>query len=191
MFLKIFEIYKFLSKILLMSENPGAYSEARDRIREKKERETVVLEVKTEEFEKTKEKMRKKKWLDVHGLRQKIETGHSLDSLKGDIHAALSEGIISRDTYDSVIASLDQQTQSRDMGTIDSDRLPFSQNKLAKYLENQPLGDNIWADIVWFVYGFAIQGSAILIIIAWKILTDFLLLPRDIYREVISLNSKT
>ena len=43
------------------NENPGAYSEARDRIREKKERETVILEVKTEEFEKTKEKMRKRK----------------------------------------------------------------------------------------------------------------------------------
>ena len=174
-----------------MSENPGAYSEARDRIREKKERETVVLEVKTDEFEKTKEKMRKRKWLDVHGLRQKIETGNSLDSLKSDIRAALSEGTISRDTYDSVIASLDRQSDAPEIWAIDPARLPFSQNNLAKYLENQPLGDNIWADMVWFVYGFAIQGSAILIIIAWKILTDFLLLPRDIYREVISLNSKT
>ena len=174
-----------------MSENPGAYSEARDRIREKKERETVVLEVKTDEFEKTKEKMRKRKWLDVHGLRQKIETGNSLDSLKSDIRAALSEGTISRDTYDSVIASLDRQSDVPEIWAIDPARLPFSQNNLAKYLENQPLGDNIWADMVWFVYGFAIQGSAILIIIAWKILTDFLLLPRDIYREVISLNSKT
>lgn len=43
------------------NENPGAYSEARDRIREKKEREAVLLEVKTEEFEKSREKMRKKK----------------------------------------------------------------------------------------------------------------------------------
>jgi hypothetical protein len=44
-----------------MTENPGAYNEARDRIREKKEREVVLLETKTEEFEKTKEKMRKRK----------------------------------------------------------------------------------------------------------------------------------
>ena len=174
-----------------MSENPGAYGEARDRIREKKERETIVLEVKTEEFEKTKEKMRKRKWLDVHGLRQKIETGNSLDSLKSDIRAALSEGTISRDTYDSVIASLDRQSDTPEIWAIDPARLPFSQNRLAKYLENQPLGENIWSDMVWFVYGFAIQGSAILIIIAWKILTDFLLLPRDIYREITSLNSKT
>lgn len=43
------------------NENPGAYSEARDRIREKKERETIVREVKTEEFEKTKENLRKRK----------------------------------------------------------------------------------------------------------------------------------
>ncbi len=171
------------------NENPGAYSEARDRIREKKEREAVLLEVKTEEFEKSREKMRKKKWLDVHGLRQKIETGHSLDSLKSDIRAALTDGTISRDTYDSVIASLDTQPRQQDIWIIDPARLPFSQNNLAKYLENQPLGDNIWSDMVWFLYWFIVQGSAILIIIAWKILTDFLLLPRDIYREVKSLNS--
>ncbi len=71
-----------------------------------------MLEVKTEEFEKSKEKMRKRKGLDVHGLRQKIETGNSLDSLKSDIRAALSEGTISRDTYDSVIASLDRQSDA-------------------------------------------------------------------------------
>lgn len=172
------------------NENPWAYSEARDRIREKKERETVVLEVKTEEFEKTKEKMRKRKWLDVHWLRQKIETGQSLDSLKSDIRAALSDGTISRDTYDSVIASLDHQSAVGDVGIIDPNRLPFSQNKLAKYLENQPLGDNIWSDMVWFLYGLIVQGSAILIIIAWKILTDLLFLPRDIYAEIQKLKTK-
>ena len=168
-----------------MSENPGAYSEARDRIREKKERETVILETKTEQFEKSKEKMRKRKWLDVHGLRQKIETGHSLDSLKSDILVALSEGTISRDTYDQVIASIDgwKKEWRQDIGMIDPEALPFSQNKLAKYLENQPLGDNIWTDMIWFVYGFAIQGSTILIIIAWKILIDLLFLPRDIYND--------
>ena len=166
------------------NENPGAYSEARDRIREKKEREMLVLEVKTEEFEKTKEKMRKKKWLDVHGLRQKIETGHSLNSLKSDIRAALAEGTISRDTYDSVIASLDRDDRVSEIGKIDPNKLPFSQNSLAKYLENQPLGENIWADMVWFLYGLVVQGSAILIIIAWKIIIDLLYLPRDIYREI-------
>jgi hypothetical protein len=146
--------------------------------------------VKTEEFEKTKEKMRKRKWLDVHGLRQKIETGHSLDSLKSDIRAALSEGTITRDTYESVIASLDHQDATIDIWMIDPDRLPFSQNRFAKYLENQPLGENIWSDMVWFLYGLIVQGSAILIIIAWKILTDLLFLPRDIYREIKALNSK-
>ena len=167
-----------------MSENPGAYNEVRDRIREKKEREIAIIEIKTDEFEKTKEKLRKRKWLDVHGLRQKIETGHSLDSLKSDIMTALTEGTISRDTYDSVIASLDRESELPEMGRIDPNRLPFSQNKLAKYLENQPLWENIWSDIVWFVYGFVVQGSTILVIIAWKILTDLLFLPRDIYTEI-------
>ncbi len=76
-------------------------------------------------------------------MRQKIETGHSLDSLKSDIRAALSKGMISRDTYDSVIASLDRKSPSQGIGTIDPNQLPFSQNRFAKYLENQPLGDNI------------------------------------------------
>jgi hypothetical protein len=62
--------------------------------------------------------------------------------------------------------------------------LPFSQNKFAKYLEDQPLGKKIWSDIVWFLYGLVVQGSAILIIIAWQILIDLLFLPRDIYIEI-------
>ncbi|MBX9809253.1 hypothetical protein K2X92_02610 [Candidatus Gracilibacteria bacterium] len=167
-----------------MSENPGAYNEARDRIREKKEKETILVESQKEEFEKTKNILRKKKGLDVHELRRRIETGNSLDLLKSEIKNALTEGTISRDTYDRVIASIDNETNNEiEIGMIDPDKLPFSQNKLAKYLENQPLGENIGTDIVGFLYGFVIQGSAILVIIAWKILTDFLFLPRDIYNN--------
>jgi hypothetical protein len=35
-----------------------------------------------------------------------------------------------------------------------------------------------------FLYGAIIQGSAILIIIAWNILMDLLKLPRDVYGEI-------
>jgi hypothetical protein len=59
------------------------------------------------------------------------------------MRAALSDGMISRDTYDSVIASLDKDMNTREIGAIDPNMLPFSQNNLAKYLENQPLGENI------------------------------------------------
>ena len=167
-----------------MSEIPWAYNEARDRIREKKEKETVLIESQKEEFEKTKNILRKKKWLDVHELKRRIETGNSLDLLKSEIKNALTEGTISRDTYDKVIASIDSDILiENEVRLIDPDKLPFSQNKLAKYLENQPLGENLWTDIVWFLYGFVIQWSAILVIIAWKILTDFLFLPRDIYNS--------
>lgn len=168
------------------NENPWAYNEARNRIREKKEKETILVESQKEEFEKTKNILRKKKGLDVHELRRRIETGNSLDLLKSEIKNALTEGTISRDTYDRVIASIDSEvTHETEIWMIDPDKLPFSQNKLAKYLENQPLGENIWTDIVWFLYGFVIQWSAILVIIAWKILTDFLFLPRDIYNSFI------
>lgn len=170
----------------MSNENPGAYNEARDRIREKKEKEIILVEAKNEDFEKSKSILRKKKTLDVGELKRHIETGRSLDGLKSDIKSALNEWIISRDTYDQVIASIDGWINKRwDSGTIDPNKLPFSQNKFAQYLENQPLGENIWSDFIWFLYGFVIQGSAILIIIAWKIFTDFLFLPRDIYREFI------
>lgn len=170
-----------------MSENPWAYSEARDRIREKKEKEVVLAEIKKEDFEKTKTLMRKKNSLDVRELKNHIAVWHSLESLKSEIQSALNEWTISRDTYDKVIASIDagKDKKVEDIGLIHPDDLPFSQNKLAKYLEDQPLWENIWADIAWFMYGFLIQGSAILVIIAWKILTDFLFLPRDIYKEYI------
>jgi hypothetical protein len=51
--------------------------------------------------------------------------------------------MISRDTYDSVIASLDKDMNTREIGAIDPNMLPFSQNKFAKYLEDQPLGKKI------------------------------------------------
>jgi hypothetical protein len=44
-----------------MQENPGAYNEARNRIREKKEKETIVAEEVQEQFEKYREKLTKKK----------------------------------------------------------------------------------------------------------------------------------
>jgi hypothetical protein len=43
------------------NENPGAYNEARDRIREKNEKETIIIESKKEDFEKSKSILRKKK----------------------------------------------------------------------------------------------------------------------------------
>ena len=170
-----------------MSENPWAYNEARDRIREKKEKEVVLAEIKKEDFEKTKTLMRKKNSLDVRELKNHIAVWHSLESLKSEVQSALNEWTISRDTYDKVIASIDagKDKKVEDIGLIHPDDLPFSQNKLAKYLEDQPLWENIWADIAWFMYGFLIQGSAILVIIAWKILIDFLFLPRDIYKEYV------
>ena len=169
----------------MSNENPWVYNEARDRIREKKEKEIILVETKKEDFEKSKSILRKKKTLDVGELKRHIETGRSLEGLKLDIKNALNEWIISRDTYDQVIASIDWGLNKRwDSGIIDSNKLPFSQNKFAQYLENQPLGENIWADIAWFLYAFIVQGSAILVIIAWKILTDFLFLPRDIYRKL-------
>lgn len=168
-----------------MQENPGAYNEARNRIREQKEKEKVIVEAVQENFEKSKEKVTKRKTLDIFELKHRIETGHSLDSLKIDIQEAFREGDISAETYEQALSDISQQKESREsLPSIDPDSLPFAQNKLAKWLESQPLGQDIRADIGWFLYGFFIQWSAILIIIAWKILMDFLRLPVDIYREL-------
>jgi hypothetical protein len=55
-------------------ENPGAYREAQNRIRDVADREKVIIEERTESFEKGKEKIRKGKKLDIFELRRRIET---------------------------------------------------------------------------------------------------------------------
>lgn len=168
-----------------MQENPGAYNEARNRIREKKEQEKVVAEAVVEHFEKSKEKLTKKQWLDIFELKRKIETGHSLESLKSDIRDALQEGDISIETYNQALSDItERDVRENKLPDINPDTLPLSQNEFARFLETQPLGKNIWADMVWFLYGFVVQGSAILVIIAWKILVDLLKLPVDVYHEL-------
>lgn len=168
-----------------MQENPGAYNEARNRIREKKEQEKVVAEAVVEHFEKSKEKLTKKQWLDIFELKRKIETGHSLESLKSDIRDALQEGDISIETYNQALSDItERDVRENKLPDINPNTLPLSQNEFARFLETQPLGKNIWADMVWFLYGFVVQGSAILVIIAWKILVDLLKLPVDVYHEL-------
>ena len=168
-----------------MQENPGAYNEARNRIREQKEKEKVIAESVVEHFEKSKEKLHKKKWLDIYELKRKIETGHSLDSLKSDIREALKDGDISIETYNQALSDISERDdREKKLPEINPDTLPFSQNEFAQWLEKQPLGANIWADMAGFLYGFFVQGSAILVIIAWNILMDLIKLPRDVYREI-------
>lgn len=168
-----------------MQENPGAYNEARNRIREQKEKEKVIVESVVEHFEKSKEKLHKKKSLDIYGLKRRIETGHSLDSLKSDIREAFTEGEISADTYAQALSDIrDQEDHGKKLPTIDPSTLPFSQNALTQWFESQPLGANIGADMAGFLYGFVVQGSAILVIIAWHIFIDLLKLPRDAYLEI-------
>lgn len=60
-----------------------------------------------EHFEKQRALSRVNRRLDIFELRRKIETGHSLDSLRKEISEALRGEIISRDTFDVLQASLD------------------------------------------------------------------------------------
>jgi hypothetical protein len=47
--------------------------------------------------------------MDVFELKRRIETGHSLNSLKSDIQSALDSGQISMDTYTDAIRMLDEK----------------------------------------------------------------------------------
>ncbi len=76
-------------------------------MREKQEDEKTIVLEKQENFEKGKEKLRKKKTLDVFELKHRIETGRSLQGLKGDIENALHEGTISFETYQKTLRSLE------------------------------------------------------------------------------------
>lgn len=95
-------------------ENPGAYDEARKRIREKSEKEQIIVENTIENFEKSKERITKKKSLDVFELKRRIETGKSLDSLKTEIEDALKEGNISFETYTKTLRDLRKKTSQSD-----------------------------------------------------------------------------
>lgn len=169
------------------NENPWAYNEANNRIHETAEKEKVIIEQKKEDFEKNKERVRKKKTLDVFGLKRKIETTQSLEGLKDSIRQAFREGAISKDAFEKTMETLNQDVSNKNIPKyhLDPQKLPFSQNEFAKMLEEASLGENVFVDITGVFYGFFVQGSAIMVILAWKIFTDLLFLPKDVYQEFI------
>jgi hypothetical protein len=135
-------------------ENPGAYDEARKRIRESRDRETIVIEEKRESFEKGKEKIYSKKKLDVFELRRRIETGQSLGLLKGDVRAALDRGEISIDTYQDAIGSIERSQDKRNnrpnikpQFTVSHGDFPLAGLPWTTYFEEQKLGTNPLIDI--------------------------------------------
>ena len=170
-------------------ENPWAYDEGRKRIRESKDRETIVIEEKKEDFEKTKEKIRSRKKLDVFALKNKLETGNSLSSLKSDIKEALDRGDISVETYQNVITELDKEKKNILIPhaipeyTLDPKIFPFADHPFTKYFESQKLGQNPFIDLAGLAYGFA-QGSLFLLYLAGRIVLDLLLLPIDLYKMI-------
>ena len=142
-------------------ENPGAYREAQKRIRENQDDENRIVAKKREDFEMGKEKVYKKKKLDVFELKRRIETGNSLSLLKSEIKEAYDQGEISIETYQSAIDAMKhgKKREAVDMSeySVDPNTLPLSQNPLAQFLEKQKLGENILIDIGGVIYGF-VQG---------------------------------
>ncbi len=177
-------------------ENPGAYDEARKRIRETKERETIIIEEKKESFEKWKEKIRSRKKLDVFELKRRIETGQSLELLKSDVKDALDHGDISIDTYKNAlerIESIDGKHEREKRVKVIPDKVfdpksyPLSGLPMTEYFESQKLWENILVDIAGFIYWVA-QGSLFLLWLTGKIVVDALLLPLDIYNYLANKN---
>ncbi len=141
------------------NENPGAYNEARNRINENKEREKIIIEEKKENFEKTKERIKSRKKLDVFELKRRFETGNSLSVLKSDIKEAFDRGDISIETYANVITELDRDKEKiKTLATadfvLDPKAFPFSDTALSVFFDKQRLGDNLLIDLGGFVYGF-------------------------------------
>lgn len=117
-----------------MNENPGVYNEARNRLREEKERERRALENIQEKFEKERYITHAEKKFDIFELKNRIETGRSLSVLQNDIQNALREGKISRETFDSlqekivVISENKEKNNSektREDGLFAAEELPF------------------------------------------------------------------
>ncbi len=170
----------------MSNENPWAYNEARNRINENKEREKIIIEEKKENFEKTKERIKSRKKLDVFELKRKFETGNSLSILKSDIKEALDRGDISIETYTNVITELNRgkekvKTLATSGFILDPKAFPFSDTALSIFFDKQRLGDNLLIDLGGFVYGF-VQGSVFLLFLFGRIILDTLLLPIDLYK---------
>jgi hypothetical protein len=175
-------------------ENPGAYDEARNRIRENKERETIIIEEKKENFEKWKEKIRSSKKLDVFGLKRRIETGQSLELLKSDVKEALDRGEISLDTYKNALERIEDLDAAKEKEKhiaivpeymFDPKTYPLSNLPITQYFEAQKLWQNLLIDLAWVAYGVA-QGSIFLLWLAGRVVLDALLLPVDCYKYFVN-----
>ncbi len=172
----------------MVREKAGAYHEAQKRIQETiKDEERSRLEDIQEHFDKKKETLYTKNKFDIFWLRNRITIGQSLSLLQQELQKALSQWEISQEEYNETIQTLEIQEQQKEKekkepaSVIVPDEIPFGKTKIAKKLENQVIWENIWADIVWFLYGFVVQGSAILVILAWNILLDAIMLPKDMW----------
>ncbi len=175
-------------------ENPGAYDEARKRIRENSERETIIIEEKKENFEKWKEKIRSSKKLDVFGLKRRIETGQSLELLKGDVKEALDRGEISLDTYKNALERIEDLDAAKEKEkriaivpdyTFDPKVYPLSNLPITQYFESQKFWQNLLIDLAGIAYGVA-QGSIFLLWLAGRMVLDALLLPVDFYQYFVN-----
>lgn len=111
-----------------MIENPGAYNESRNRLREEKEREKKMLENLTERFEKEKNLIKIEKKFDVFRLRHSLETLHSLSELKEEMRQALKEGVISRESFDHLQEQIQisEKTEKNDeIAVFANENFPF------------------------------------------------------------------
>lgn len=164
-------------------ENPGAYYESRNRLQEKEKTTREQREAVEEFFAKKRTLSKIENRFDIFELRRKIETGHSLESLRNEIGQALKEERISQEDFDSLKQSIDTLLYNKEQKEhipVNTDTIPLSDNAFAQKLESSPLGEDLKRDITGFAYGFFVQWSAILVILLWKIIYDFLMLPRDI-----------
>lgn len=175
-----------------VKENPGAYQETINRLREEKEKEQRLKEHLFENFEKKKEILKLSSRFDVFELKRRIETARSAQILSQEIEKALKEGVISRNSYDVITQKLERRENSveknesinaNETSFFDENSLPFSQTDLAKFFESKKIGENWKHDIAGFAYGFFVQGGAIFIILLYKIIFDIVFFPRDIIQH--------
>ena len=92
--------------------------------------------------------MRAEKKFDIFELKSRIETHHSLNTLRSDIDKALREGIISREMFDTLknkiefIEHLPEKnilTKQSEKAFFDDEDLPFGKTEITKFLEKKKI----------------------------------------------------
>jgi hypothetical protein len=122
--------------IFFMFETPGAFQEAKNRIREIEEQQRRKSQEAMTDWFIAKEAHLTTERYGISQLKNRIRTTSSLSSLKEDLKMALQLGEISREAYDTYLRDIEDAEDGEVIATKD---FPFGMQQFVQDMEKSPL----------------------------------------------------